>query len=672
MIKQMKLRTRLLLAVCSIALISFAVTIGYVTITAKSQSESQALQTVQEMAARYGCQVRISVEFAMDGARTLAQVLEGIKLNTATPDRKQLNDILRRVLEQNPDFIGVWTCWEPDALDSKDSDYAGTEGYDKTGRFIPYWYRGDSGIAYEPLVSYTVPGDGDYYLRPLKTGTEVIVEPYNYVVGGKETLLTSVCVPIIVGGRTLGVAGVDIALDHFNEMISAITPYDTGYGFLVSNTGLFVAHPKPGLRGKSMANYGASDKMMAAIAKGKEFIEYRESVKTGTLSMMQFVPISIGKSTTTWSFAIVAPMENVLAGAKQVAKTSILIGLISMAVFICIVFFLANSIVAPINTMVAGLKDIAQGEGDLTMRLPSGRMDEIGDLANWFNLFVEKLQTIISGIAKDAGNLDTSSSELLAISDTVSQNAGTMSEKSNAVATAAEEMSNNITSVASAAEQSSTNIGMVSAAVEEMTSTINEIAKNTEQTRVTSNQTVSKTRTASENIDMLSTAAKEIGKVVETINDISDQTNLLALNATIEAARAGEAGKGFAVVAGEIKSLAQQTAEATLEIKGQVENIQSSTHDTVDEIQKITEAIADVNGMIDNVAAAVEEQSATTREISENVGQAAMGIQEVTENVAQTAEVAEQIARDISDVSQSSADTADTQRSNQNQCRWLK
>jgi len=659
MLKKMKLKTRLLLAVCSVALVSFAVTIGYVTVKAERQSEDQALETAKEMANRYSGKVQVSIEVAMDAARTLAHVFEGAKINSAPPDRKLFNNILRRVLEQNPDFIGVWCCWEPNALDGMDMNYAGTQGHDDTGRFIPYWNRGSGAIAMEPLVSYTVPGDGDYYLIPLKTGQEAIMEPYSYVIGGKETLLTSVCVPISVDGHTIGVAGVDIPLNFFEEMISEITPYETGYGFLVSNTGLFVSHPKSDLRGKNMRDVGGSDSLMAAIANGKEYTQYKESIQTGTMSLMQFVPITIGKVTTPWSFGIVSPVDKIRAGATQLAKTAILIGAVSMVVFVVIVFFLANSIVTPINKIVAGLKDIAQGEGDLTMRLPSDRKDEIGELANWFNLFVEKLQKIISGIANDIRDLGSSSSGLLSISDTVSRGSGTMSEKSRAVADAAKQMSSNITSVASAVEQSSTNIGMVSAATEEMTSTINEIAKNTEQTRTTSNQTVSKSRAASEKIGMLSTAAQEIGKVVETITDISEQTNLLALNATIEAARAGEAGKGFAVVASEIKSLAQQTAEATLEIKGRVENIQSSTHDTVDEIQKITEAITDVNAMIDNVAAAVEEQSATTREISENVSQAAIGIQEVTEKVTQNAGVAGQIARDISEISSSSDEMAD-------------
>ncbi|MCD4719092.1 MAG: methyl-accepting chemotaxis protein [Desulfobacula sp.] len=341
-----------------------------------------------------------------------------------------------------------------------------------------------------------------------------------------------------------------------------------------------------------------------------------------------------------------------LVNRWQSIQIILVVGAIIIALVVGI--FISASITKPLAGAIKMLRDIAEGEGDLTSRLEVKTKDEIGELAKWFNVFIKKLQGIIIDISGNSGKLNNSSSKLSTISKEMSEDADKMFAKSNTVATAAEEMSSNMSSVAAAAEQSSTNISMVSSAAEEMTSTINEITRNTEKTRVISNQAVLQTKKASENIGNLSKSAKTIGKVVETITDISEQTNLLALNATIEAARAGEAGKGFAVVASEIKNLAKQTAEATLEIKGKIEGIQNSTQKTVSEIEEITVGITSESEMIDIVAAAVEEQSVTTKEMSVNITQAAQGIQEVTENVAQSSTVANEIAKEIADVNQAS------------------
>ena len=164
-------------------------------------------------------------------------------------------------------------------------------------------------------------------------------------------------------------------------------------------------------------------------------------------------------------------------------------------------------------------------------------------------------------------------------------------------------------------------------------------------------------RDVSESVNALDRAAQEINKVTETISDISEQTNLLALNATIEAARAGEAGKGFAVVAGEIKALAQQTADATTDINTKITDIQTNISDSVAVIESIVSIIGDINEIVTTVATAVEEQSATSQEISLNINQAALGVQEVNDNMNQINQVSAQVSRDVSLVNQMAEET---------------
>jgi methyl-accepting chemotaxis protein len=315
-----------------------------------------------------------------------------------------------------------------------------------------------------------------------------------------------------------------------------------------------------------------------------------------------------------------------------------------------VIWITARSILSPIALTSAMIRDIAQGEGDLTQRL-SVSNDETGELATWFNAFVEKLQDIIGQVKTNIITINSSSGELSTLAGDLSTGSEDASSRSTTVAAAAEEMSANMNAVAAASEQASVNVNMVASATEEMSATVNEIADNTAKARTITEKAVSSTDRASGRVDKLGSAAREISKVTEVITEISEQTNLLALNATIEAARAGEAGKGFAVVANEIKELAKQTAGATQEIKSKIEDIQSSTDLTVTEIKEISTVINEVNEIVSTIASAVEEQSAATSEITANVAQAAQGIDEVNENVAQSSSVSGEIAGEIAAVS---------------------
>lgn len=342
--------------------------------------------------------------------------------------------------------------------------------------------------------------------------------------------------------------------------------------------------------------------------------------------------------------------ETAISQTKLYTNITMFVFILFITVFTTL---LTRSICKNINNAVEAMRDVAEGEADLTKRLNISKKDEIGTLAHYFNVFLDKLQEMVRQIKDNANSINTSSTDLSDVAVQVSDNSEETSSRSNMVATAAEEMNSNINNIAAAMEESSTNINMVASAAEEMSSTINDISVNAEKAQLISGQAVEKASEVSVKMENLGEAAIGIGKVLETITEISEQVNLLALNATIEAARAGDAGKGFAVVANEIKDLAKQTSEAASEIRGKIEAIQASTKDNIAGIDETSGVINEINGLIDFIAGAVSEQSQATQEIATNIAQASQGIQEVNENVNQSSSVAGEISQDIAIVDSS-------------------
>lgn len=292
-----------------------------------------------------------------------------------------------------------------------------------------------------------------------------------------------------------------------------------------------------------------------------------------------------------------------------------------------------KAITRPINQVVLALKDIAQGEGDLTQRLTTSSSDELGELAKWFNVFVDKIQNVVIRFRDNSHNLTQAASELKALSANTNQAILRQESELEQVATAINQMSStvqeverNITTSATDTEEADNQANIGNQVVVETMDAISILANDIES--------------ASDVIANLQKDSESIGAVLDVIRGIAEQTNLLALNAAIEAARAGEQGRGFAVVADEVRTLASRTQESTEEIHDMIEKLQlgardavqvmdkgrNQAHDSVEKAQlaneslaAITQAVAIIKDMSQQIASASAEQTHVTEEISRNI-----------------------------------------------------
>jgi len=465
---------------------------------------------------------------------------------------------------------------------------------------------------------------GWYKAAQNASGT-VVTEPYIAASSGK--LVVTLATPVKYQNQFIGVAGADISLDSISKTINSLNFGGHGYAFIVSGEGKILIHPDSKLILKNISEAYPDD--TPAITAG-----VREIQSSGKAEIMSLTKVE-GVSSANWYVALVLDQDAAYAMLGEFRTSAITAMVISVVIIILLLGLLIRVLMQPLHQMGRAMRDIADGDGDLTKRLAITSQDEFGALAQSFNHFVERIHGSIREVASTAGQLGEVALRVVRASNSSMTNSDQQANRTESVAAA-------INQLGAAAQEIAQNAARTSQHSADASELAGDGQKVVQQTITATNELSSKISESCANIESLNGKTVNIGQILEVITSISQQTNLLALNAAIEAARAGEAGRGFAVVADEVRNLAHRTQDSAQQVRTMIEELQVGAREAVvtmtesqrqsessvtvanqagERLSSVTRRIDEINGMNQSVAAATEEQTAVVESINVDITQ---------------------------------------------------
>ncbi|CDU07818.1 Methyl-accepting chemotaxis protein [Vibrio coralliirubri] len=464
-----------------------------------------------------------------------------------------------------------------------------------------------------------------WYKETLAQNKAVTTKPYVSIT--MQALVVTLTDPVTENGSIIGVVASNLALDKLNEDVLAIEVPGNGRAILIDKQGTVVAHQNKESILKQV-NEIAPELSVSGLNSAAQNLTTIFTHVDGNERVIMAEPIK----GTDWLLVIEMDKEVLEQPLFDMLVSQITTGLIVLIVMAAATsWFVARQLVE-LGRVSEALADIAEGEGDLTQRLQVSSNDEVGQLADKFNVFVDRLHGMMTNVTQVSTAMNNgaehANSSALKRSDSVSRQQDEITMVATAVtemATATSEIAANADNTAKSATHS---VELSEQGFQQMAksqSSINELA-----TELTSAVSI---------ISELEEHGQQIASILATIREIAEQTNLLALNAAIEAARAGEQGRGFAVVADEVRVLSQRTHASTEEIEDKIKRLQQATNGAVkvmtqshdmaktsvhdvdmagESLAQIREAIQMISDMATQIASAAEEQSLVTAEINAN------------------------------------------------------
>lgn len=593
--------------------------------------------------------------------------------------RTALDEMVRQSVLNFDAIQGAYLVFQPDMLDGEDSNYESAEyvGSNEKGRFAPYWRTAENGENIVPNVlteaALEANKNSERFFCPLSSGESCISSPMSLSHESGSFLASSISVPISLEEIVVGFFGIDLRLDPLKALATGSDAKlfeGQGTVSIVSLDGTLIASDdaSKSLGQPFNSTLVSNSQLTDLLFGGAVDTHWSEDGEWLTV----FAPIMVANQ--TWGVLFDMPRSSVLRDAEQLdsiisqqvsssIQTEILAGTALVLFGLFTVAFMASRLVKPIREVVARLDDIASGEGDLTQRIEVKSGDEIGQLAQGFNLFLGKLQETIKDIIDTTMQVAATTEQSKVAAQNTSSSSDAQFKEVDLVATASEEMTQTAGLVVQNAEIAVREAGKAN----EAASVGQQVIEKSQQEM---EHLVERMTAAVPVVEELAKNNANITEILTVIEGISEQTNLLALNAAIEAARAGDQGRGFAVVAEEVRNLASRTQSSVGEIRDVIASVQSGTQDVVAAIQEGNElakdsanqveqavgelehiftSIASINDMNSQIVKAAEEQQSVSGEVNQSVS----NIRDLSAQILSQAEESETVSVQISELSKS-------------------
>ncbi|WP_322054479.1 methyl-accepting chemotaxis protein [Paraburkholderia bannensis] len=577
------------------------------------------------LASREADNVAEQFNSALRTAETVASTFATLQ-KTGHAERGVADAVLESVVRAHPEFLGMATAWESDAFDGKDAEHANDDDNARAihGRYAAAAsWNAKREIWLEHIGSFDLPTDpnaGEWYVKPKSSMKPAIVEPYTYPIDGKVMLMTTVSAPVLVDGRFRGVVTVDIPLDKLQSKLNSIHPYGTGYVTLVSNGGTLISTPESGKQGAHQDTFS----LAGAIEEGKvESDAYDDYLKA--LVRRVTVPVEIDGTGTPWSFALYAPLDQILAQVKTLERISLILGSISvLAVCVVLALALQRMVVLPVGgepTEAATLA-LAVADGDLTYRLRA---------------IPARPESVLGAMSTMQANLKRMVGDVGQVIESVAVGASEISKGNNDLSVRTEQQAAALEQTSATLEQLAQTVGKNA----DDAAHADELARGATSLAEMGSTSVVKVQEVA--FDM-ATDVEKMSSIIAAIQGISFQTNILALNAAIEAARAGEQGRGFSVVANEVRQLAQRSNSAANEIKGLIELAISKSAQCATQAAEAGSSIEELCQSVNRVTVFMTEIARASREQSDGIEQINRAVAQMDTSTQQNAALVEESA----------------------------